>query len=84
MIFIHVTSQSIPGLTEAVAELALEAGVLYVHGLHVPRYVRLEAGGLVTLGAAPQPRPSLREQLHPLADHRVKVCTDGCNQSKMQ
>ena len=77
MIFIHVTSESIPGLTEAVAKLALEAGVLDVHGLHVPGYVGLEAGGLVTLSAAPEPRPSLREQLHPLADHRIKVCTNG-------
>ena len=41
MIFIHVASQGIPGLASFATELAVEARVVDVGGLHMPGDVRL-------------------------------------------
>lgn len=73
MIFIHVTSEGIPGLAGFATDLAVEAGVVDVGGLDVPGDVGLEGGDLEAGEACPLPRPTHHLHLHPLADQGVQV-----------
>ena len=73
MIFIHVASQGIPGLAGFATELAVEARVVDVGGLHMPGDVRLEGRDLEAGEAGPLPDPAHHLHLHPLADQGVQV-----------
>ena len=73
MIFIHVAPQGIPGSAGFATELAVEARVVDVGGLHMPGDVRLAGWDLEAGEAGPLPGPAHHLHLHPLADQRVQV-----------
>ena len=73
MIFVHVTSQSVPGFTHLVTLITLKTWVHNVHSLDMARNISLQARDFLTNQASPESRSIVRQQLHLLRDQVVQL-----------